>query len=72
MVKLREAGFQYLLAGEGGTFTCSRPWIRKTAKQLRLSNRAATSAAQKLPADLEAVSKLFLLQVGYRTCRSPF
>ncbi|EFJ51416.1 hypothetical protein VOLCADRAFT_87681 [Volvox carteri f. nagariensis] len=63
--RLREAGYAYLLAGSGGTFTCSRAWIRKVCKGLHLSNRAATSAAQKLPADWEDIARLFLLQIAY-------
>ncbi|EFJ50025.1 hypothetical protein VOLCADRAFT_89437 [Volvox carteri f. nagariensis] len=51
--------------GDGHLTDAARAWIRKVCKGLRLSNRAATSAAQKLPADWEDIARLFLLQIAY-------
>lgn len=63
---LKQEGWGHVLAGgdEGGIFKCSESWIRKVcSRELDLSQRVGTTAAQKLPADFEAVSAIFDLQV---------
>ncbi|EFJ39439.1 hypothetical protein VOLCADRAFT_100971 [Volvox carteri f. nagariensis] len=67
---LKCKGYGFLLAdapGGAGTFKVSRSWIRKVCRQMNLSHRAATSAAQKLPDQWEQVLQLFVYQVAYLT-----
>ncbi|EFJ45323.1 hypothetical protein VOLCADRAFT_94427 [Volvox carteri f. nagariensis] len=59
--ELKCKGYGFLLAdapGGAGMFKVSRSWIRKVCRQMNLSHRTATSAAQKLPDQWEQVAYL--------------
>lgn len=50
---------------EGAGFEMSDSWLRKRLNKWGLRRRAATTAAQKLPADYEVKLQLFRLQIAY-------
>ncbi|EFJ51415.1 hypothetical protein VOLCADRAFT_87679 [Volvox carteri f. nagariensis] len=62
---LKAEGYGSILEEYGGTFRCSASWIRKVCKKLRLSHRAATCTAQKLPPNAQELLKLFVDQVAW-------
>ena len=46
-----KTGYDHLLSENGGKFTLSRSWIHLQVKELNLTFRKATAAAQKKPDD---------------------
>jgi hypothetical protein len=55
----------HILTPEGGSFKCSEAWVRQVCIDLNLSYRVATTTAQKLPQNWEALCEVFNLKVAY-------
>ena len=60
-----EKGLGSVLLENGGGFRVSTGWVFNLLKQMGLSARTATTAAQKLPDDWQQKVYLFTLQLAY-------
>ena len=55
-----------ILHENGGPFKCSPSFLHRLARKMGLSRRAATTAAQKEPDNVEEVAKLWHHKLAFR------